>query len=76
MMILANKISKLIKSQVYLLIITLKIRIQQLVKMEVKVKKSKPAIIKKRLILLKITKVILITKLNKIQKKQMDKQRK
>lgn len=76
MMILANKISKLIKSQVYLLIITLKIRILQLVKMEVKERKSKPAIIKKRLILLKITKVILITKLNKIQKKQMDKQRK
>ena len=76
MMILANKISKLIKSQVYLLIITLKIRILQLVKMEVKVKKSKPAIIKKRLIIRKITKVILITKLNKIQKKQMDKQRK
>ena len=76
MMILANKISKLIKSQVYLLIITLKIRILQLVKMEVKERKSKPAIIKKRLILRKITKVILITKLNKIQKKQMDKQRK
>ena len=76
MMILANKISKLIKSQVYLLIITLKIRILQLVKMEVKERKSKPAIIKKRLILLKITKVILITKLNRIQKKQMDKQRK
>ena len=76
MMILANKISKLIKSQVYLLIITLKIRILQRVKMEVKERKSKPAIIKKRLILLKITKVILITKLNKIQKKQMDKQRK
>ena len=76
MMILANKISKLIKSQVYLLIITLRIRILQLVKMEVKVKKSKPAIIKKRLIIRKITKVILITKLNKIQKKQMDKQRK
>ena len=75
MMILANKISKLIKSQVYLLIITLKIRILQMVKMEVKVKKSKPAIIKKRLIIRKITKVILITKLNKIQKKQMDKQR-
>ena len=76
MMILANKISKLIKSQVYLLIITLKIRILQLVKMEVKERKSKPAIIKKRLILLKITKVILITKLNRIQKKQMDNQRK
>ena len=76
MMILANKISKLIKSQVYLLIITLKIRILQLVKMEVKERKSKPAIIKKRLIIRKITKVILITKLNKIQKKQMDKQRK
>ena len=76
MMILTNKISKPIKSQAYRLIITLKILILQMVKMKVKVKKSKPAIIKKRLIIRKITKVILITKLNKIQKKQMDKQRK
>ena len=75
MMILTNKISKPIKSQAYRLIITLKIRILQMVKMKVKVKKSKPAIIKNKLMIPKIIKVVLIAKLNKIHKKQMDKQR-
>ena len=75
MMFLTNKISKLIKNQVYRLIITLKILILQMVKMKVKVKKSKPAIIKNKLMIPKIIKVVLIAKLNKIHKKQMDKRR-
>ena len=75
MMILTNKISKPIKSQAYRLIITLKILILQMVKMKVKVKKSKPAIIKNKLMIPKIIKVVLIAKLNKIHKKQMDKRR-
>ena len=75
MMILTNKISKLIKNQVYRLIITLKILILQMAEMMVKVNKSKPAIIKKKLITQKLTKVMLIIKLNKLHKKQMDKLR-
>lgn len=77
MMILTNKISKLINSQAYRLIITLKILILQMVKMKVKVKvkKSKPAIIKNKLMIPKLIKVVLIVKLNKIHKKQMDKRR-
>ena len=72
MMFLTNKISKLIKNQVYRLIITLKILILQMAEMMVKVNKSKPAIIKKKLITQKLTKVMLIIKLNKLHKKQMD----
>ena len=73
MMILANKISKLIKSQVYRLIKTLKILILQMAEMMVKMNKSKPAIIKKKPIMQKLTQVMLIIKLNKLHKKQMDK---
>ena len=54
-MILTNKISKLIKSQVYRLIITLKILILQMADMMVKMNKSKPAIIKKKPIMQNLT---------------------